>query len=105
MKTGVYKHWSQSEMIQLKNIVDRALTSKSGYNLAAKEFGVSEKSCHMAYRRYKNKLAKLNKSTVVDGKPIEQPTVRQEVKPSNTLEISIKGINLDLNKGKIIINY
>jgi len=105
MKTGVYKHWSQSEMIQLKSIVDKALTAQSGYNLAAKEFGVSEKSCHMAYRRYKNKLAQLNKSNVVNRKPIEQSTVRQEVKSSNTLEINIKGINLDLNKGKIIINY
>jgi hypothetical protein len=105
MKTGVYKHWTQSEMIQLKNIVDKALTAQSGYNLAAKEFGVSEKSCHMAYRRYKNKLAQLNKQTVVDRKPITQQVIKQETKSSNTLEINIKGINLDLNKGKIIINY
>lgn len=102
---SLHKNWSQSELVKLNSIVSKALTTRSGYRLAAEEFGVSESSCRNTYYRYKNSLKKLNTETIVDRKPISTPVVKQKVKPSNTLEISIKGINLDLNKGKIIINY
>lgn len=101
---SLHKNWSQSELVKLNSIVSKALTTRSGYRLAAEEFGVSESSCRNTYYRYKNSLKKLNTKTVVSRKPISTPVVKQEVKPSNALELKIKRYDLDLNKGIIIIH-
>ena len=98
----VYKRWSNSDMLELNRIVNNALTTDSGFRIAAKHFNTTDKSCAMALRRFKAKS-----SSIMSTKLVSTPTVRKQISvpktKENRLVLEIKSVSL--SKGKIIVTY